>query len=167
MYKRQVQGWCTDFPTSEPGTGEGWLIQSAIYETGLLAQYRDGQLIETLTHNFETVDGALVIGAELDGTPAIDMEVAAAIVYDRSLTLAEQDQVLFYLQQKYFGIVPDTNVPPTANNDIGSVPSSGASTDIDVLDNDTDPDGSLDPASVDIVGGPSFGSVLVLSLIHI
>jgi hypothetical protein len=40
---------------------------------------------------------------------------------------------------------------------------SGSTTDIDVLTNDSDPDGDLDPDSLRIVSDPSIGSATVLS----
>ena len=50
-----VQGWCDDFISSVRGTDEGWLIQSAVYEGGLLKHYKDGELLDTQSHTYNTV----------------------------------------------------------------------------------------------------------------
>ena len=52
------------------------------------------------------------------------------------------------------------NAAPVASNDNGSTVKN-ISTVIDVLANDTDADGSLNPATVAIVGGPAHGSVTI------
>jgi uncharacterized repeat protein (TIGR01451 family) len=59
------------------------------------------------------------------------------------------------------GVAVD-NMPPTAVDDSAST-ASGTPVDVDVLDNDDDPDGwtDLDPSSVQVTGGPSHGQVSV------
>jgi hypothetical protein len=57
-------------------------------------------------------------------------------------------------------IVPASNQPPTANNDSAST-DEDTSVNVDVLANDTDTDGNLDPATVTITTQPSNGSVVV------
>ncbi|MCB1910224.1 MAG: tandem-95 repeat protein, partial [Rhodocyclaceae bacterium] len=52
------------------------------------------------------------------------------------------------------------NDPPVANDDSASTPENTAIT-VDVLANDSDVDGALVPATVQIVGGPAHGSVVV------
>ncbi len=151
-----VQGWCDDFSSGDPGTGEGWLIQSAVVDNGQMSHYRDGTLIDTRIHSYDTVLSNLVIGAELDGTPHVDMQVAAVLVYNRALSSSEQDQVLAYLQGKYFS--GSGNQPPVANDDSAAV-SDGGVVVIDVLNNDSD-DGALDPATV-VPTNPADGSISV------
>jgi len=97
-----VQGWCNDFDSGSAGTGRGWLVQSALISAGEMSHYLNGNLIDTQVHSYNTVLSNLVLGAEIDSDPFIDMQVAAAIVYDRALTAAEQAQVQEYLQTKYF-----------------------------------------------------------------
>jgi len=99
-----VQGWCSgrDFASPVLGTGAGWLVQSAVLSDGWLRHYHDGTLIGTHKHNFNTVLTRLVLGAEIDSSPYIDMQVAAVLVYDRALSAEEQVEVLNYLQSKYF-----------------------------------------------------------------
>ncbi len=50
--------------------------------------------------------------------------------------------------------------PPVATDDSASVSENGSAV-VDVLANDTDPDGDLDPTTVTIVAGPSHGTVTV------
>lgn len=47
---------------------------------------------------------------------------------------------------------------PTANDDF-AVTNQGTTADIAILDNDTDPDGALDPASIVLAAGPQHGTV--------
>ena len=109
-----VQAWCTDFHTSIPGTGAGWMVQSAVVDDQVLYHYRNQELIDTRAHTFATdASGRLVIGAELDGSPHVAMDVAAVLVYDRALSEAERQGVESYLASKYFGDLPPAPVPTT------------------------------------------------------
>jgi len=98
-----VQGWCNDFATTVQGTGAGWMVQSAVLSGGILSHYKDGQLIDLQTHSYNTVLTNMVLGAELDSVPNLDMQMATVLVYDRALTSTEQQQVQDFLQYKYFG----------------------------------------------------------------
>ncbi|MEO0996787.1 MAG: Ig-like domain-containing protein [Pseudomonadota bacterium] len=98
-----VQGWCNDFDSGDSGTGQGWLLQSVIHAGGELTHYRDGVLIDTRTHTFDTVLSNMVAGAELDSAPFLDMQIAAILVYDRALSAAEHQQAVDYLRAKYLG----------------------------------------------------------------
>ena len=55
---------------------------------------------------------------------------------------------------------PDTNLAPIARNDAASVDEGGAVT-VDVLANDSDPDGSIDPSTVQVESPPSSGQAAV------
>lgn len=97
-----VQGWCSDFRSSSAGTGGPWLLHGATLEAGTLTQRRDGVVIDTASHTFDTHEnGALVIGAEIDGTPVVDMDVAAVLVYDRALSESERQAVEAHLMARY------------------------------------------------------------------
>ena len=152
-----IQGWCSDFQASEFGTGAGWLIQSAILESSQLSHYLGSQLIDSRTHTYNTVLTNMVMGAELDSNPFMDMQVAAVLVYDRALSAAEHDQALTYLQEKYFNT---TNQPPVANDDADTVANSGSVT-VAVVSNDTDADGTIDPTTVALVQLPGEGTAQV------
>jgi chitodextrinase len=96
-----VQGWCDDFDSGNAGTGQGWLVQSALISAGEMSHFLNGNLIDTQVHSYNTVLSNLVLGAEIDNDPFIDLQVAAVIVYDRALNAAEQTEVQDYLQTKY------------------------------------------------------------------
>lgn len=97
-----VQGWCSDFRSTTPGMGGPWLLHGATLEAGTLTQRRDGVLIHTASHVFDTHEnGQLVIGAEIDGSPAVDMDVAAVLVYDRALSATERQAVEAHLVGRY------------------------------------------------------------------
>ncbi|MEM8503558.1 MAG: DUF4347 domain-containing protein, partial [Cyanobacteria bacterium P01_D01_bin.1] len=103
-----VQGWGggNDFDSNVAGTGEGWLIQEVVHENGVLSHFKDGLLIDTQAHEYNTkvVDGeGFVIGSEIDGAPFVNMDIAEVIIYDRALSEIERQQVESYLQDKYFG----------------------------------------------------------------
>jgi hypothetical protein len=56
--------------------------------------------------------------------------------------------------------VTPVNHPPVARDDTATTPE-GTPVAIDVLANDTDPDGDLDPASVTVVSGPAHGATAI------
>ena len=97
----QAWGFGQDNPSNVDGTGAGWLIQEAKLEGGVLTHYKDGTVIDSSPHSYNTSSDKLVIGAEIDSSPYLDMEVGAVIVYDRALTDAERQQIEAYLQDKY------------------------------------------------------------------
>ncbi|EDX84980.1 FG-GAP repeat domain protein [Synechococcus sp. PCC 7335] len=102
-----AQGWGgrNDFSSGELGTGTGWLLQGIVHDGTTVSQYRDGNLIDSRNHTYNTdvVNGeGLVIGAEIDSTPNVNMDVATLLIYDRSLSTNERQQVETYLQEKYF-----------------------------------------------------------------
>jgi hypothetical protein len=99
----QVQGWCEDFTapaSAEVGSGD-WLTQSAVLSGDQVTHYKNGTQIDQFTHTYDTDPQKIVVGAELDEDPYVDMEVAEVVVYDRALTDTERQQVEQYLQDKY------------------------------------------------------------------
>ncbi|MCA9259898.1 MAG: PQQ-dependent sugar dehydrogenase, partial [Planctomycetales bacterium] len=159
-----VQGWGTtnDITSTVPGVGAGWLVQTAELEGDVLTHFVDGQSIGGWTHVYQTTNTAgasrLVIGQEIAKYGYSQLEVSAVLIYDRALSDAERTQVEDYLHAKY--LVAPSNQSPIAVNDAMAV-ALGGSTQIDVLANDSDPDGALDPTSVVIASGPSHGSLAV------
>ena len=97
-----VQGYCSDFKTDELGMGAGWQIQAATVSGDALTHYLNGAVIDTATHTYATSLEQLVVGAEIDTKPAVDMQVAEILVYDRALTTEELSDVNAYLQSLYF-----------------------------------------------------------------
>jgi len=156
-----VQGWCgpNDFPSSVVGQGAGWITHSVKYESGNFWHYRDGALIGSGMHAFATASDAIRLGIEQNLNRKIAMDVAEVLVYDRALTETERQQIEDYLSVEYFGGLP-VNQPPVANNDNAVVPAPGDTVIVDVLANDSDPDGSLDPATVAITTAPAHGAVV-------
>lgn len=96
-----VHGWCDDFSSWEAGVDRGWLMQTAVLESGEVSHYLGELLVDMVDHTYDTSLTRLVIGAELDGRPYVDMQIAAALAYDRALTENEVKQVADYVKEKY------------------------------------------------------------------
>ena len=98
-----VQGWghSNDYPSGVAGTGAGWLTQSVTYDGSQFVHYENGEQIDSGTHSFATKDGKFTVGAELDTSPYLNMQVGAVAVYDRSLSDDERQQVQQHLQSQY------------------------------------------------------------------
>ena len=155
-----VQGYGTDLQSSTAGQGEGWAIQSVTVSAGEVTQFKDGTVIDSRAHTFATdltgTSARLVIGEEIGGLGNSQMELAAVVLFDRALTAAERQQVEDYLHSKYFV----GNAPPQAADDTVRAAANGTVA-IDVLANDSDSDGVLNPATVQIIGQPTHGTVSV------
>lgn len=149
-----------DLNSATPGVGAGWLTQSVIVSSNSVTQYNGGTPIGSLTNTYQTrldaPNSRIVIAEALGGLGQMQVEYAAILVYDRALSETERQQVENYLQSKY--IVG--NFPPVAGDDNGLV-ATGAAAVIDVLANDSDADGILNPASVIIVDQPLNGTVTI------
>lgn len=157
-----LQGWGAecDVHSQAPGAGAGWLRQGAVLEGGVLRHTRNGVVIDTRSPQWNTGSDRLRIGVELDDSPAIAMDVAEILVYDRALGEAERMQIEEYLEDKYF---PGDNLPPETEVDAVAVRPGGEVL-IDLLANDRDPDGDaedhLHGHDVSIELPPRFGIVL-------
>jgi glucose/arabinose dehydrogenase len=150
------------FDADLPATGTGWYVQSAAHEAGTLTHYRDGIAVDSRTATLATRNGRLAIGAGLDGSPGTSLDVAAVLVYDRALSSADRQAVESYLARTYLGVVPPVaNQPPTAGDDALTVEYVTAGT-VDVLANDADADGTLDPWSVSFETMPDHGKVALV-----
>lgn len=149
-----------DLTSTASGEGAGWLTQSVIVASDLVTHYKDGVSIGSQTHTYQTrldaPNSRLVLGEELGGLGQSQMEFAAVLIYDRALTETERMQVENYLQSKY--IVG--NLPPVAVDDAGLVATGGAAV-IDVLANDSDADGVLNPSTVTIIDQPTNGTLTI------
>jgi glucose/arabinose dehydrogenase len=153
-----VQGWCSDFVSSSMGTNAGWLIQSIVLQNNTFRHFSDGAQIGQGVYNFNTVLERLALGAELNYNHHINMQIAAVYIYNRALTNDELENVNEYIGGAFYGELEP--VPPLAVNDAANVPH-GSFASIDVLANDSDPDGTLNPASVTVVSQPTIGTVQV------
>ncbi len=153
-----VQRWCSDFQTSTPGNGAGWLRQSAIVDGSEVRHYKDGSLLQTDANNLATVSTRFVTGAEIDSNPYLDMDVAAVLLYDVALSEADRIAVENYLSEKYFGAACVIGSAPEADDDAALIASAGDSVLIDVVQGDVDADGSVDPTTVAVTSGPTNGT---------
>ncbi|MEL7038728.1 MAG: LamG-like jellyroll fold domain-containing protein [Cyanobacteria bacterium J06592_8] len=97
----KARGNANDADSNVDGTGQGWLSQSVVLADSTMKHYKDGTLIDSQTHTYNTTLNQIVIGADIDSSPFVDMEVAEILVYDGALSDAERQQVETYLQQKY------------------------------------------------------------------
>ncbi|MFV0634750.1 PQQ-dependent sugar dehydrogenase [Demequina sp.] len=120
-----LQGWCWDRDSGVDGTDAGWLVQSIVYGGGEFAHYRGDEVIDTGTVPYSTADDKIVLGAEIDGSPDIDMQVAAILVYNRELSAAELAQTTAFLESKYLeGTVEQA--PPTTPTALAASAGDGA-----------------------------------------
>ena len=98
-----IQAWGkdNDLVTQVMGNGSGWLTQSAKLEQGVLTYYKNAVQLNQHTHNYNTIPDRLVVGADLDNSSQVDMEVSAILVFDRALNESERQKIESYLQDKY------------------------------------------------------------------
>jgi hypothetical protein len=154
-----VQGWggSNDFPaTGEDGignndgsVGDDWFIHAVRYDGTTLRQYRDDELVSTENHAFNTVVEKFVIGEEIAGAGFAALDVAAVFVYNKELNDTEHGQVVQYLTEKYLQAT-GVNSAPVADNDTATT-NEDTPVSIDVLDGDTDSDGTV--AGVTLING--------------
>ena len=149
-----------DVTSSSIGQGAGWLTHSTVVSSDVATQYLFGNEIGSINNTYQTRLDApasrLVIAEELGGLGQSQIEFAAVLVYNRALSESERLQVENYLQTKYFL----GNLPPDASDDSGLV-ATGATAVIDILANDTDADGVLNPTTVVIVDQPTHGTITI------
>jgi hypothetical protein len=101
-----VQGWGSgnDFPSTANGVTGGFIVHSVVLANNVTSHYKNGVLIDSDPHTFNTDLKKLVLGAEIAGLGESNLNVAAALIYDRALGVAERSQVEDYLQNKYLGV---------------------------------------------------------------
>src|SRR5690606_27944325 len=158
LLKAHAWGHEYDAVSTTPGTGAGWLLQTVTLQAGQMSHYRDLGLIGERAQTYNTGLNQIVLGAEIDNAPHVDMQVAAVLVYNRALSASERQAVYAYLQNKY--LAATANQPPLALADTATVVR-GGSVVIPVLANDSDPEGALNATSVAIVNAPASGVVSV------
>ena len=96
-----LHGWGRKHDFDSDVAAGGWIVQSAVLDGRDWEHFRDGDLIASGSHRFDTDLQRLVIGERIAGGGFGEMEVAAALIYDRALSDAERGDVEIYLQQKY------------------------------------------------------------------
>jgi len=150
-------GGGNDFVSDTLGTGSGWIVQSVVYDGSEFVHRVGGVEIDSGSHTFNTASGPIVVGADLDQDPYVDMQVAAVLMYDRALSADELANVDAYLEDG-FGV--SSVGAPIAVSDLATIRIGGAA-EIDLLRNDEVVDGFIDAASVEIVEPPQLGTVVV------
>ena len=98
-----VQGWGSgnDFKSGQNGVTDGFMVQSVVLSDDGMSHYRNGDLIDSDTHVFNTDPAKLVLGGEIAGLGESEMAISAALIFDRALTDDERVEVETYLQHKY------------------------------------------------------------------
>lgn len=156
----EVQGYgsTTDKDSGVNGVSGGYMVQSAVLSGNLLNHYKDGVLIDTETHVYNTSIQKLILGAEIGGKGEAQMGIAAVLIYNRALSETERAQVETFLQDKYItgGGGGTPNDPPVAVAD-GFVFTEDTALAGNVLANDSDPNG--DALSASVVTGPAHGTL--------
>lgn len=105
----RVSGWlgggtvgeCVHITSTELGEGSGWLLQGLVLESSDARLYRDGALISSQTHVYNTIPAQLMIGSNLNAAKHGDIDVAALLVYNQALSDTQRQQVEQYLRTKY------------------------------------------------------------------
>ncbi len=157
-----VQAWGkNDADSNIDGTGAGWLTQSVVLNAGSMNHYKDGSLIDSRALSYNTFLERIVLGAEIDSSPYVNMEVAEILVFDRALSETERQQVETYFQQKYFNATPTINQPPVAVADGFSIQTNSVNNVLNVLANDGDPDADL--LSIIEVSSPNNGGLVTIN----
>lgn len=121
-----VQGWGggNDVAVSPAINGVGtWLSHGVVYSGGNVLQYVNGNLVSSGSHVFNTAQGGIRLGEELNGGKNLNMDVAEVIVYNRVLSAAERTSVGNYITNRY-GSGGGTNTAPSVTI---STPANGAS----------------------------------------
>ena len=98
-----LQGWGRnrDFDSNVDGPTQGWMVQSVVLSANAFSHYLNGALIDSGTNAFATDLKKLVLGGEIAGLGESQLEIGAALIYDRALTGGERQQVEDFLQSKY------------------------------------------------------------------
>lgn len=115
-----VEGRCppNDFIANALGIGGAWMTHSAILENDILVHYKNGKVVRTTNHVFDTADDVILLYPPGDDESTLDMEVAEILVYDRALSEAERREVEDYFRIRYLGeMTPAVAVTAPAEGD--------------------------------------------------
>ena len=117
-----IQGSCEsgDFRVTSQGTGSGWMVQSVVLKAGVFRHARNGRVLQTRTvaGRYDTAAGRIVVGAAIDGSGGVAMDLVEVLAYDRALSDAEMRIVEAYFESKYFG----SSCPPGVDCNLNDVP---------------------------------------------
>ncbi|MEP4078286.1 PQQ-dependent sugar dehydrogenase [Haloferula sp.] len=110
-----IQGYgSTDLVSNDVAFGSLWMVQSATVGGGQGTLFRDGLQIAQAPRTYDTQLNKMVIGEEIGGLGAVEMNIAAVVIYNRELSTAERQSVESYLQQKYLE-GGSSNLPPSVS----------------------------------------------------
>ena len=157
-----VQGYgnANDIKSGVNGVTGGFMVQSVVLSGNLVNQYRDGVLIDSETHAFNTDLQKLILGAEIGGKGEAQIKIAAVLIYDHALNATERAQVEEFLDTKYINGTT-ANTPPVAVADNFIYVEDMAFAGNVLIDHgngaDSDPDG--DALSVSLLSNVSHGSL--------
>ena len=157
---------------TSPGNSTGWTLISLVHQRDGFDPadnnwlYQDGVEVDAWSHNLNTklhttldINGStasrVVIGEGLQERGHIQLDIAAWLVYDEALSDADRQVVEGFLTSTY--LADEANEVPNAVDDLVETADGGANT-INVLANDSDTDGFIDPSTVTIVTPPSQAS---------
>ena len=102
----------------------------------------------TIVNGYNTVNGYVARFTNINPGPDGDL-----------LITVSSDDSHFYANALMLKAVQFANIPPVANNDPATT-GENTPVDINVIANDTDSDGTIDPATVAITGNPTNGSAV-------
>ncbi len=115
-----VEGRCTanNFIANALGIGGQWFTHSAILENDILVHYKNGKVVRTTNHIFDTGSEVVLLYDPADDDPDLDMEVAEILIYDRAVTEAEREEIEEYFQARYLGeMTPTVTITSPAEGD--------------------------------------------------
>ena len=97
--------------SSTVGPSAGWLRQTGDLNSGTATLFHNGAVLVQSRINANTVLTGLSIGQSLQQSGSISFDLAAVLLYNRSLTALERAAVEAYLDETYFQAA--VNTPPT------------------------------------------------------
>lgn len=115
-----VEGRCppNNFPANALGIGGQWLTHSAILKDDILVHYKNGKVVGTTNHVFDTGNEIILLYPPGDDDAALDMEVAEILVYDRAVSETERRDIEAYFRLRYLGeMTPTVTVAAPAEGD--------------------------------------------------
>lgn len=84
------------------GKGAGWLVQVVTTQSGAAEHFKFNELIEFQQLPLDTASaGELRIGVEQNLFSKVQMDLAEAVVYDRSVTASERVLLVNHFVEKY------------------------------------------------------------------
>lgn len=97
-----AQFWAQDLESTVKGQPQGWFVQTFTYDGEDVQLYLNDSVIISGARTLNTNgSGSIVVGAEIDLTPFVAMDVAEARVWDRPLTPLQVQARVSGLRSKY------------------------------------------------------------------